>query len=270
MAASQPRLTSSRSGGWPEANAIEAIGITKVFEDRVGRTVTRTRALWDVSLTATQGEFIAMIGPSGCGKSTLLRILAGLIKPTSGTVTVAGEEVHGPSPERAMVFQAPALLPWLTVERNIATALDFAAIDRSKRAMLIADTLKLVGLWEFRNHYPAQLSGGMQQRVGLARALAVEPKIMLMDEPFGALDAITRERLQGELLRLWEAERRPVFFVTHSVDEAIILADRIVVLRDGRLLAQLEVKLPRPRQREELLRTDEVVGLRGQIMRDLV
>ncbi|MBI2887606.1 MAG: ABC transporter ATP-binding protein, partial [Chloroflexi bacterium] len=192
-----------------------------------------------------------LVGPSGCGKTTLLNLVAGLEQPSQGEALLGGQPVRGPGPDRAMVFQEYALFPWLTVEQNVDFGLRHTGVPRLRRRELVAQYLDLVGLHDFSRARPHQLSGGMQQRVALARALALSPKVLLMDEPFAAVDAQTRNRMQAELLEVWSKERTTVVFVTHNVDEAVYLADRILVLtpRPGRLLNPLSVELPRPRRR---------------------
>ncbi len=210
-------------------------------------------ALEDVNLTVSDGEFVALLGPSGCGKSSLLRIVAELLRPTQGAVQIssASDERNG-RPKTALVFQEHGLFPWRTVLDNVAFSLEMRGTPRIERLALAEQILGRVGLQEFRAAYPHQLSGGMRQRVGIARALAAEPEVLLMDEPFGALDAQTRTVLQEELLRVWEVERKTVLYVTHSIDEAVYLADRIVLFtaRPGRIKAEYSVELPRPRQME--------------------
>lgn len=252
------------------APAVEVAGVSKVYQSRDGRHIRRTRALNDVNLVVSAREFVAIIGPSGCGKSTLLRVIAGLIEATTGRVAIRGRPVHGPSSDTAMVFQSPGLMPWLTVLRNLLLALEFGGVPKADRLDRAKRCLELVGLWEFRDHYPAELSGGMQQRVGLARALSAEPEVLLMDEPFGALDAITRERMQAELLQIWEYQPRPVFFVTHSIDEALVLADRIIVMRDGTVTESFPTPFPRPRSRGDLLRNDEAIRIRAAVVARLM
>jgi len=210
----------------------------------------------DLSFTVEQGEFIAIVGPSGCGKSTMLRIVNGLMEPTSGQVLYKGRQVDGINPECALVFQSFALMPWLSVKANVELGLEargLAPAEREKRASVYIDK---VGLDGFEEAYPRELSGGMKQRVGLARALAVEPQLLLMDEPFSALDALTAITLREELLDLWQDKSMPVhniIMVTHIIEEAVELADRILVLSSGpgRLVADLKVELPRPRDRRQ-------------------
>lgn len=206
-------------------------------------------ALNDLSLAVEEGEFLALVGPSGCGKSTLLRLLAGLLRPISGAVTFRGAEVTRPSRDIGYVFQRANLMPWRTVAANIALPLEVAHAPASQIAARTEELISLVGLDGFANAYPAQLSGGMQQRVALARAISHEPSLLLLDEPFGSLDALTRERMNAELLHLWNLHRRTVVMVTHSISEAVLLADRILVLtpRPGRVRAEFAVPLARPR-----------------------
>ena len=209
------------------------------------------QALEDVSLAVTPGEFVAVVGASGCGKSTLLRLIAGLDQPDSGEITLGARRIAGPGLERGLIFQEPRLMPWLTVEQNIALALHTAQLSASARARLVADHIALVGLRGFERAYPRQLSGGMAQRAAIARGLAPRPSILLLDEPFGALDALTRARLQTELHRIWQAEGITMILVTHDVEEAVFLADRVVVMtpRPGRIALTTPVALPRPRDR---------------------
>ena len=228
---------------------IEAVHVSAGYENR--RERTRLIALRDVSLRVRQGEFLAIVGPSGCGKTTFINLIAGFVKPIEGSVRVRGNEVTGPGADRAMVFQDYALLPWRTVERNIHFAMENRRgyVPRAQRGERVARALDLVGLSGFEKSYPHELSGGMRQRVGIARALVAEPEILLMDEPFGAVDAMTREAMQAELEKIIAATRQTVVFITHSIDEAILLADRIVVIcrRPGIIGEVLEVDLPRPR-----------------------
>ncbi len=208
-----------------------------------------TRALEPTGLTVRDNDFIAILGPSGCGKSTLLRIVAGLDRPSAGRVLLDGQEVRGPGPDRGMVFQSYTLFPWLTVERNIAFGLRERGVARVERDRIVTSYVTKVGLKGFERHYPRMLSGGMQQRTAIARALANDPKILLLDEPFGALDNQTRALMQELLLGIWEAERKTVLFVTHDIEEAIFLAGRVVVMtaRPGRIKAEVAVDLPHPR-----------------------
>lgn len=208
-------------------------------------------AVDDFNLPVHSGEFVSILGPSGCGKSTTLMMVAGLLAPTKGEIKVNGQVVRGVGPERALVFQDAALLPWRTVEKNVAMGFEFWR--RGQAQSVSQETLRryisLVGLAGFEKHYPHQLSGGMRQRVGIARALAADPQLLLMDEPFGALDAQTRDIMGVELLRIWSAEQKTVIFVTHSIDEAVYLSDRVVVMtaRPGRIKEIIEIDIPRPR-----------------------
>ena len=210
-------------------------------------------ALDNVSLTVRDGEFVALLGPSGCGKSSLLRVIADLLRPTAGSVIIhSSPEKENGRPKTALVFQEYALFPWRTVLDNVAFPLEMRGLPRNESQTRARHVLERVGLQPFARAYPHQLSGGMRQRVGIARALAAQPEVLLMDEPFGALDAQTRTVLQEELLRVWESERKTVLYVTHSIDEAVYLADRIVLLtaRPGRIKAEYSVELPRPRNME--------------------
>ncbi len=228
----------------------------RVDIQHVSLTYTRgkqtVQAVQDVTLTIHPGEFVALLGASGCGKSTLLNAVAGFLKPTQGEILVDGEPVTAPGIDRGMVFQQHALFPWKTVEENVAFGLKMRGVPSYERQAQVRTFLHLVGLEDVTQAYPAQLSGGMQQRVGLARVLINQPRVMLMDEPFGALDAQSRVLMQELLLHLWHEVRTTVLFVTHDVDEAIFLADRIAIMRarPGRLKQELEVPLPRPRALE--------------------
>ncbi len=208
-------------------------------------------ALCKLSLEVHGGEFLCLLGPSGCGKTTLLNVIAGFRSPSTGVVRVDGTAVHGPGADRGMVFQEYALFPWFTVEQNVQYGPRLRGATKSEQRKICNYFLGLVGLEGKKDQYPNQLSGGQRQRVAIARALANQPKILLMDEPFGALDAMTRESLQEELLRIWETDRRTCIFVTHSISEAAFLADRIVVMKahPGRVHAVLQNSMPRPRQR---------------------
>jgi len=208
-------------------------------------------ALSDINLEMKDKEFVCFIGPSGCGKTTMLRIIAGLEKPDSGTITVHGEPIKGPGPDRGMVFQEYSLFPWRTVLKNITFSLEMKKIPKGQREDIARRHLELVGLSKFADSYPHELSGGMKQRVAIARALVNNPKVLLMDEPFGAVDAQTRNRLQHELLRIWERDKKTLLFITHSVDEAVYLADRVVVFtsRPGKIKEIFKIDLPRPRDR---------------------
>jgi NitT/TauT family transport system ATP-binding protein len=206
-----------------------------------------TAVLDDISLDVRDGEFICLVGPSGCGKSTLLNIMGGFLSPTSGAVLIDGEVVHGPDPRRIFVFQERGVFPWLTVQRNVGFGL--FKLSQAEREQRVAHYIKMVGLEGFEEAYPSELSGGMKQRLEVARAFAVNPDMLYLDEPFGALDSITRLIMRGELLRIWEAERKTVIFVTHDIDEAVQLADRVVVLSDRPATIQqiVNIDIPHPR-----------------------
>ncbi|HYA29321.1 MAG TPA: ABC transporter ATP-binding protein [Acidobacteriota bacterium] len=228
---------------------IQARDITLVFKSKDRDPVT---ALRDFNLEVGKGEFVSIVGPSGCGKSTFLNLLLGLIKPDSGEMKLDGAPITGPGQERAMVFQEFGLLPWRTVRANVELGLELKGTSALQRAERATELIKLVGLKDFERHYPHELSGGMKQRVGLARALATEPQVLLMDEPFAALDAQTRDLMQTELLEIWERTKKTVLFVTHSIEEAAYLSDRVIVMtaRPGRAKETLKIHLPRPRDYE--------------------
>jgi NitT/TauT family transport system ATP-binding protein len=242
---------------------LEIRGVSKLFHAG-GREM---EALRGIDLSIRENEFICFVGPSGCGKTTLLRIIAGLEEPTSGWVSLEGRVITGPGPERGMVFQEYSLFPWRTVLDNIAFGLELKGVAMMAREERARAYLRMVGLERFEKRYPHELSGGMKQRVAIARALVNGPKALLMDEPFGALDAQTRNIMQSELLRIWEEERKTIVFVTHSVDESIYLADRIVMMsaRPGRIKEIIDVDLPRPRKRTSM----EVNQIRDRILEDL-
>lgn len=225
---------------------IRARNVAKWFQTRTG---TDIEALRDINLDIDSGSFVALVGPSGCGKSTLLRLIAGLIEKTGGSLTLDGAEVEGPTESIGMVFQNPVLLPWRTVFENVTLCADLAPAHRSRYFERARHFLQLVGLSSFDASYPSELSGGMQQRVGIVRALVHDPAVLLMDEPFAALDAMTRERMQVELQSLWMGDNKTVVFVTHSISEAVFLADKIAVLapRPGRVVEEIKVPLARPR-----------------------
>jgi sulfonate transport system ATP-binding protein len=229
----------------PAAPPIEAAGIGKRF-DTNGREVV---ALRGVDVHVRPGEFLSIIGGSGCGKSTFLRIVAGLERHDDGTVTVGGAPIAGPSLERGIMFQDSRLLPWLTVEKNVGFAL--GRLPRAEARRRVADAIEVVGLAGFEKAYPHQLSGGMAQRAAIARVLVNRPRVLLLDEPFGALDALTKIQMQQELLRIWEADRSTVILVTHDIDEAVFLGDRIAIMssRPGTIRQLVDVNLPRPRDR---------------------
>jgi ABC-type nitrate/sulfonate/bicarbonate transport system ATPase subunit len=240
--------------------SVRAVNVHKRFVSADGAEV---HALEDVSLVLSPGEMVSLVGPSGCGKSTLLRLVAGLDAPDAGELWVGTERIGGPSAERGLVFQDPNLFPWLTVRRNVQAGLVARGVLRERRHE-VDEFLKLVGLEAFANSYPHQLSGGMAQRVALARALVNHPKVLLLDEPLGALDAFTRMRMQDEVLRLWRARGTTMLLVTHDIDEAIYMSDRIVIMtpRPGRVERVIEVELPRPRERN----AQEFLALRARIL----
>ncbi len=208
-----------------------------------------THALSDINFSIKQGEFISVVGPSGCGKTTLLNILAGLLAKTSGSAKIAGHEVLKPLKEVGMVFQAPTLLPWRTIKENIMIPVEVQKLDKKFYLKRTDELIKLVGLDGFEGKYPNELSGGMQQRAGICRALVHEPAVLLMDEPFGALDAMTREYMNLELIRIWQESNQTIVFVTHSISEAVFLSDRVIVLtpRPGRIAEIIDINIPRPR-----------------------
>ena len=210
------------------------------------------RALERFDIDVHEGEFLSIVGPSGCGKSTFLNVVLGLIKPDSGDLTLRGERVAGPGTDRAMVFQEFGLLPWRTVRANIELGLELKGVSAEQRRATSDRLIEMVGLSGFDSHYPHELSGGMKQRVGLARALATDPDVLLMDEPFAALDAQTRDLMQVELLRIWQEAKKTVLFVTHQIDEAIYLSDRVMVMtkRPGQAKKIFDIELPRPRDYE--------------------
>ena len=220
-------------------------GLCKTYATASGTTV----ALRDLNFEIFDGEFVSVVGQSGCGKSTLLKILAGLLPFSSGDVTLNGSALRGPSKEAAVVFQSPVLLPWRTVLDNVLLPIEFRGLSRSQYRQSALELLGLTGLRDFANRYPYELSGGMQQRAAIARALVQDPKLLLMDEPFGALDAMTREQMNLELVRIWSRSRKTVFFITHSIAEAIFLSDRVIAMtsRPGRIADIIEIDLPRPR-----------------------
>ena len=246
---------------------IEIRGVSAGYENQ--RQKTRLIALRDVNLDVYRGEFLAIVGPSGCGKTTLINMIAGFMKPLEGSIRVDGEVVHGPGADRAMVFQDYAVLPWRTVYKNVMFALENRHPRPSKEMSRerIGHALELVGLTGFEKSYPYELSGGMRQRVGIARALVSEPEILLMDEPFGAVDAMTREAMQAEFEKIIAATGQTVFFITHSIDEALTLADRVVIVsnRPGRVKEILDVDLPRSRFDEGVKRSERFGELREHI-----
>ena len=219
--------------------------VYKEYQGRNGKTI----ALNGVSLDIKENEFICVVGPSGCGKSTLLNIIAGLLEPTSGTVTLDGKVIEGTGVERGVVFQQYALFPWRTVLKNVMFPLEMKKVPKAEAEAIARKYIKSVGLEGFEKSYPKELSGGMKQRVAIARAYAADPEVLLLDEPFGALDAQTRVQLQSELLETWEKEKKTCFFITHDVDEAVILAQRVIIMsaRPGRIKKIVDIDIPYPR-----------------------
>jgi NitT/TauT family transport system ATP-binding protein len=224
-------------------------------------------ALRNVSLEVARGEFISIVGPSGCGKSTLLYIVSGLLDASGGSVIVDGKPIDGPSPDRGVVLQNFSIFPWRRIVDNVAYGPEMRGVSKAERRRLARKYLQLVGLDDFADYYPRELSGGMKQRVAIAQMLACNPSIFLMDEPFGALDALTREILQDQLLQLWERDRKTVLFVTHSIDEAVLLSDRVVIMgtKPGRVKQIVPIDLPRPRQPAEIRAHPDFARLRNHI-----
>jgi len=245
---------------------LEARGLDQVYRSGQGEL----RALENVSLEVRGGEFVAIVGPSGCGKSTLLRILGGLLAPTAGAVYIDGQPLSSPQRQVAYVFQNVNLLPWRTVLRNVLLPLEVAGTARAEASSRAESMLALVGLQGFADLYPRELSGGMAQRVAIARALVAQPELLLLDEPFGALDALSREQMNLELLRIWRARRVTAVMVTHDLQEAIFLADRVLVMssRPGRIQAEIKVDLPRPRTLEVMY--TEFFGALSRRVREVI
>jgi NitT/TauT family transport system ATP-binding protein len=246
--------------GQSERSAVEVNDTAIISIDRVSKRFETSRdrqhlALSDISLSVAQGEFVSILGPSGCGKSTLLYMVGGFVPPTEGAVVVSGQAVTGPGPDRGPVFQEFALFPWKTVLGNVMYGVQQRGASKVEARIRARELLAMVKLSGYENFYPKELSGGMKQRVAIARTLAYRPSILLMDEPFGALDAHTRTRLQNDLLGIWEKDRKTVLFVTHSVEEAVFLSDRVVMMTSspGRIKEVIKIDLPRPRERAQLL-----------------
>lgn len=230
-----------------EQEWIDVKNVSKLYSTRTGEKVL---ALSDVSLTVNKGEFVSLVGPSGCGKTTLLKIIAGLINHTDGQVNISGKPVKASQGNTGMVFQAPTMLPWRTILENVMLPVEVKRLDKVSYRRRAMELLDLVGLTGFESKYPSELSGGMQQRAGICRALIHDPDVLLMDEPFGALDAMTREYMNVELLKIWKESGKTIVFVTHSIPEAVFLSDRIVVMspRPGKIEEVIEDNLPRPRE----------------------
>ena len=255
----------SLDGHGPRRKMLRVDKICKTFTSERGRD--DLEVLRDISFEVATGEFVSIIGPSGCGKTTLLRIIHGLEPTTKGTVSVLDQSAKGHSPSSAIVFQHFNLFPWLTVSKNVAFGLEVAKVSAAECAARASQYVRVVGLEKFASYYPHELSGGMQQRVGLARALALDPQILLLDEPFGALDAITREQLQYEIAELLVRSPKTVVFITHNMDEAIFFSDRILVMssRPARILEEVRVELPRPRQVDNVRASQQFAELRKHL-----
>jgi NitT/TauT family transport system ATP-binding protein len=262
-----PRLTAV-PGPEPAPPRLKLTHVSKTYPNARGQ---RTDALHDVSFEVAPGEFVCLVGPSGCGKSTILNMLAGLDAPTVGTIEVDGKPIEGPGPDRAVLFQEPALFPWLTVLDNVEFALKLIGVDKAERRERAMLWLGKVHLGRFADSHPHELSGGMRQRAALARALACDPAVILADEPFAALDAQTREILQNELQRVWEETRKTFVFVTHNVREAVFLADRVIVMSapPGTLVMEERITAPRPREFEDVLLSKVVVDIHDQLVKEV-
>jgi len=261
----RPHAVASDSG---RGIAVDIAGVTKRYVTARGDEV---HALDPIDLAIAPGEFISIVGPSGCGKSTLMMLVSGLIPATTGTITVGGAPVKGPVPAAGIVFQRDVLLDWRTVLSNVLLPVEIRKLDRASHLQKAKELLASVGLSEFEEKYPAELSGGMRQRVSICRALVQEPDLLLMDEPFGALDALTREQMNQDLQRIWLRNRNTVVFITHSIEEAVYLADRVIVMssRPGRIADLVEVGLPRPRRsqvRSDTRFIDHVERIREHFM----
>jgi NitT/TauT family transport system ATP-binding protein len=254
-----------RQASEPAGAMLDVAHLRKVFAQRKRQTV----AVEDLHFAVAENEFLAIVGPSGCGKTTMLRMLAGLLPPTTGAVYLRGRAVTEPPAEMVLVFQdyGRSLCQWRTVASNVRFALEHQPLPAATRDQRVAQALEVVGLDEFRDHYPWELSGGMQQRLQIARALAYQPRILLMDEPFGSLDALTRAELEDELLDIWTAQPKTVLFVTHDIEEAVYLADRVLILsaRPSRVVEELPIDLPRPRDQITTRSLERFVAYRNHI-----
>jgi NitT/TauT family transport system ATP-binding protein len=239
-------------------------GLSKTYFDAYA--AAHVTAVQDVSLTVREGEFVSIVGPSGCGKTTILNMIAGFVKPTGGEILVGGRAVSGPGADRGVVFQSFALFPWKTVLDNVGFGPKMRGVPKAERDKIAHEYLALAGLSHAANRYPNELSGGMQQRVGVVRALANNPAVLLMDEPFASVDAQTRMTLQEELTRIWQERKPTVLFITHDVPEAVFLANRVVVLSKGRVLDQIKIDLPRPRVWDDLIEDDTFKRLSAQVL----
>ncbi|MCS7461701.1 ABC transporter ATP-binding protein [Paenibacillus doosanensis] len=262
MAGSTQRLEIAKAQQEQSRPKIEISGLSKIYKGRSGDVT----ALQNTDLTIHQNEFVCVVGPSGCGKTTLLNIIAGLEEATSGSVKVDGVEVKGPGKERGVVFQQYALFPWKTVLKNVEFGLKLRGLSKHERKETAEKYLEIVGLKDFAHAYPKELSGGMKQRVAIARAYAVQPEVLLMDEPFGALDAQTRAQLQEELLKTWQTEKKTCFFITHDVEEAVILAQKVIIMsaRPGRIKEIIDVDIPYPRDQATKL-DERFVQIKNEI-----
>jgi len=249
-------------------DVVTADHVSKVFTSESGSDFT---ALQDISLTVRENEFVSIVGPSGCGKSTFLSIIGGFDRPSSGRVMLGNQPITGPSKDRGFVFQADALFHWLTVEQNVAYGLRVQGYSRAREKEIVERNLQLVGLTKFRDARPSQLSGGMRQRVAIARALATDPKILLLDEPFGALDVLTRKKMQDELAEIWDRTHKTVILVTHAIDEALLLSDRIFVMTrsPGSIASCIAVDLDRPRSPRQSAFRDLELGISDMLMSEL-
>ena len=254
-------------------DAIDINNVTVSFKTSKGLYT----AVKDISLSVKKGEIVALIGHSGCGKSTLMNTISGMVKPSSGSVSANGNEVKGPGPDRGIVFQNYSLLPWLTVQKNIYVAVDsvFKNKTAAEKKELVENNLRMVNLWEHRHKLPGHLSGGMKQRVAIARAFAINPSILLLDEPFGALDALTKSSMHVELLKLWNLDNREktIVMVTHDVEEAIFLSDRVVVMNNGpaaTIKEIVDIHLPRPRNKKEIVHDTEYMTIHDRLLNLLI
>ena len=266
-----PNTAEVRSTNGQKKPFVIAESVRKTFTKVSGDEIKQVDALNSLSFQISEGEFIAIVGPSGCGKTTLLRIVAGLTEATSGRVIINEKVVTKPSPERAIVFQDFLLLPWRTCVDNVAFGLELQGMSKKERLEKANAALNIVGLDGWGSYYPNELSGGMQQRVGIARALAVDPEILLMDEPFGSLDAISRSQMQAELMQIFTRAKaqKTVLFVTHSIDEALLLADRIFVMSEGRMIDDITLHFGRPRSQSELLSDTEYIDIKRHLLEQL-
>ena len=264
----RPQQAPAAPGGAAAADRADWIVVEQLQKTYVPRRSEPVIALEDISFRAGQGEFLSVVGPSGCGKTTLLKILAGLVQPSSGRVQLAGSDIDGPRRDIGMVFQHATLLPWRTIADNVMLPVEVQRLDKGHYRQRAGELLELVGLAGFEDRYPKELSGGMQQRAGICRALVHDPDVLLMDEPFGALDAMTREYMNLELLRIWSEAGKTVVFITHSIPEAVFLSDRVLVMssRPGRVVEVVDVDLERPRALE-VVGTDRAGALMARIRR---